>query len=899
MRAKFSLSIRYKLVLLVVASILLAEALIMGLSVWQEASRYAGAKRDGLFATAHAIAAAAGKAVSEGNAAGAYQSLRAMAHIGSVSFAGIERADGSGLAEMGAVEQLSSDLVLKSENDPVPIMTLTTSRTLEVQVPIIYSGAEVGRLRLISETRDLAGQLWATCVTSIFGGVVALLISLIPALGLQKTITRSLTALTQSMTKVRADHDYGVRIEVTSGDEVGILVEGFNGMIADIRERDQRLARHRARLEQDVAERTADYLAAADEAEAANRAKSDFLATMSHEIRTPMNGILVMAELLAAADLPTRARKQAEIIARSGSSLLAIINDILDVSKIEAGKLEVEQLPLDPIEAVETVIRLFADRAAGKGLDLAARVLVPRGTIITADPTRLGQVLGNLVNNALKFTESGGVVIEISPTVDRRVQFAVRDTGIGIPADKLGTIFEAFSQADQSTARHYGGTGLGLTIARRLVSAMGGDIAVTSTVGVGTTFFFSIDEAAESAPRAPVRWPAGEVPRALVAIAGSQTRRSVADALGEAGFDVVRWDGGDVPALEGIRLVVADAARLGSGERLPVATGAGILGIVRPDEDASAAMRRDVFDAPLSWPVLRNDLDDFVTRLIEGRPLAEDGAMRGSSAQQFRSFSGLRVLVADDAEVNREVADAALQRLGIKADFVENGRQAIDAVLARDYDLVLMDGSMPEIDGFDASRAIRAAEVETGRRRTPIVALTAHVYGTAADAWKDAGMDGILHKPFTLAKLTEQIERHAVSVASGEMTGDAPVAETLSSGEAVDARVLDDLLQMSGGAMAVVDRVLGIYRLQSGKVLGEMTEAAAAADQSKVAQTAHALKSMSFNVGARRLAELAGEIERMIRVDGQTCQSPQLDAIAETHRQTLDGLEGWRKSLAA
>ena len=220
-------------------------------------------------------------------------------------------------------------------------------------------------------------------------------------------------------------------------------------------------------------------------------------------------------------------------------------------------------------------------------------------------------------------------------------------------------------------------------------------------------------------------------------------------------------------------------------------------------------------------------------------------------------------------------------------------------ILKRADGSLLLDGSMPDIDGFDASRAIRAAEVETGRRRTPIVALTAHVYGTAADAWKDAGMDGILHKPFTLAKLTEQIERHAVSVASGEMTGDAPVAETLSSGEAVDARVLDDLLQMSGGAMAVVDRVLGIYRLQSGKVLGEMTEAAAAADQSKVAQTAHALKSMSFNVGARRLAELAGEIERMIRVDGQTCQSPQLDAIAETHRQTLDGLEGWRKSLAA
>ena len=621
---------------------------------------------------------------------------------------------------------------------------------------------------------------------------------------------------------------------------------------------------------------------------------------MSHEIRTPMNGILVMAELLAATDLPSRARKQAEIIARSGSSLLAIINDILDVSKIEAGKLEVEQLPVDPIEAVETVIRLFADRAATKGLDLAARIQIPRGMIITADPTRLGQVLGNLVNNALKFTEAGGVTVDLGMTVDGRVQFAVRDTGIGIPADKLGSIFEAFSQADQSTARHYGGTGLGLTIARRLVAAMGGDITVTSTVGVGTTFFFSIATAAASVPQAPIRWT-GEAaaPVAVVALAGAQTRRVVSEILADAGFTVVRWDETVPRELLVARLVIGDVARLGASDRLPLPAGAGIVAIARQEEDVATGLSRRAFDTTLSWPVLRNDLDDLIQRLADGRPLGDDARLRAQTTGPAATFPGLRVLVADDAEVNREVADAALQRLGIKADFVENGRQAIDAVLARSYDLVLMDGSMPEVDGFEATRTIRAAEASDGRRHTPIIALTAHVFGTAADAWRAAGMDGILHKPFTLAKLIEQIETHAVP---GRVSDPAAMTVEEVAGEpqgGIDTRVLDDLLTMSGGAMAVVDRVLALYRTQSGKVLGEMTEAAAAADQSKVAQTAHALKSMSFNVGARSVAEQAADIERAARMERRLCDATEVESIARIHESALGELTHWRQDLAA
>ena len=919
---RHTLSIRAKIVLLVtttIASAMLAALVVEG---FLDVARYASARRDDLFTTARVIAAAAARPAAEEDVAGTYQAIRAMGSIPGVVFVAVDRMDGRGFADVGATEQLLGDVVLDDPATPISVPAILTSHTVEVVVPVVYSGTQVARLRLIGDTADLPERILASLGASISAGLFSLALALLVAFRLQGRITEPLRALTSTMARVGSGHDYAVAMTVESDDEVGVLVSGFNTMIADIRERDDRLAAHRDRLEQDVAERTADYRRAAREAEEANRAKSDFLATMSHEIRTPMNGILVMAELLAAGDLPPRARRQAEVVARSGSSLLAIINDILDLSKIEAGKLEVEHLEVDPVEAVDTVLRLFADRARSKGLDLGTRVDLPRGLRIDADPTRLGQVLSNLVNNALKFTEKGGVSVEVALLPPARVVFAVVDTGIGIAADKLATVFDAFSQADQTTTRKFGGTGLGLAIARRLVAAMGGEIEVASTLGEGTTFFFTLPIATAAVAGADARWaalPAALRARAVVCLDGRQSAEAAVHHLTAAGFDVAAGHPDDLAALAvNAHLVVATPAALAGRPRLPVHATGGVVAVAPPGADVDGLLRAGLADTTVAWPLARLDLDEIVATLLAGRPLKSLEEATAARHDGLARFDGLRVLVADDAEVNREVAAAALGRLGITADFVVDGREAVDAVAAKDYDIVLMDGSMPVMDGFDATRTIRAAEAATGRPRTPVVALTAHVIGTAADAWRTAGMDGVLHKPFTLAQLAEAIRTHATNVVESAAEPEpspaaapaaalpnaaapmaAPAAEPAEEeAPALDAAVLDDLRAMSGGAMVVVDRITRLYETQSVERLAELRAALAAGDLDALGKAAHALKSMSFNVGARSVAERAAACERAARVDERLVEPGEIERIGTDISRALDEIDRWKKAAA-
>ncbi len=878
------LSIRSRLILLVVSATLLASAFLVGVTVWRETESYGQSRRDALLNTAHAIAAAAATPVADQDSVSTAQAINAIARLKGIVFAGIETADGRPLAEIGAAEQLAGDLVVEGADTRWPLPAILRSRTMEAAVPVIHGGVPVGSLRIIADTRDLAELIGRAVTSTLLTGAVATLLAVALALRLQGRITGPLGALTQTMMRVRREHDYSVTLAATSRDEIGILVDSFNGMIGDIRERDRRLADHRDKLEREVADRTADYQRAAHSADQANQAKSDFLATMSHEIRTPMNGILVMAELLAAGELPDRARRQAEVIARSGTSLLAIINDILDISKIEAGKLEVEALEIDPEEAVDSVLQLFGDRARSKTLDLCGSIATPPGLTVQADPVRLGQVLANLVNNALKFTEAGGVTVALTREGEGWLRFAVSDTGIGIPADKLGTIFESFSQADQSTTRTHGGTGLGLAIARQLVDAMGGTLRVESTVGTGSCFSFALPIVTEPAPAAA---PTATGRTVGILLSRGQTGEMLAQELGRAGYAVC--SDAAVLAQESARFDLV----LASPDRLPACRcrSGTVVVVAGPSEDADALIRAGAAEV-LTWPVQRRDLSALLAALQDGQPLRR-ARTAGSASPESLQFPGLRVLVADDSEVNREVADAALRRFGIAARFVEDGLQAVAAVEREGFDLILMDGSMPGLDGFEATRAIRAREAETGRARVPIVALTAHVVGTAADAWREADMDDVVHKPFTLARLGSVIAALAPGQRQGGSLPPQPAPESVAAEEGcLDEAVLHDLIAMTNGSIETARRIAELYRVSSLEEADRLADATRAGDGERIARCAHALKSMSANLGAKRLAAAAAEMERAAREDATPPGPESYEVVAgllqRTHREIED-----------
>ncbi|EHR70387.1 signal transduction histidine kinase [Burkholderiales bacterium JOSHI_001] len=634
--------------------------------------------------------------------------------------------------------------------------------------------------------------LWRRLAMQI-GSVLA--VALLVGALLAPTLRRANTAvlapvaeLSAAMDRIAAEHRYDLRLAVQGPAEIARLTAGFNDMLSQIADRD-------AVLEATVERRTQELRLAKDAAEDASRAKSAFLANMSHEIRTPMNGVLGMLDLLRDTRLSERQRHFADTAHSSGEALLAILNDILDFSKIEAGRMALEHAPFELAPLVDDALGLFARDAQAKGVELLAQVDAALPEHLLGDPLRLRQILTNLLSNAVKFTARGEVIVQarLDSGTDGApwLALAVRDSGVGMDAPTLARVFDAFSQADVSTTRRYGGTGLGLTICRRLASLMGGELVATSTPGAGSTFTLRLPLAeapdGSARPAAPAGMPPGL--KALVVDDNATGREILLHQLQGMGLAAHSAHGG-LEALAQLNGAVREGRPyelLVLDDRMPGMTGRAVVRALRGDArfaDLPIAMltsvddRRDDAlgpDAVQAWltkPVRRKTLHETLLRLAAGgaapsrpAPLGEPSVLGGlDDAPRARdggpSATRPRVLLAEDHPVNQLVAQTRLRELGCDTVLATNGREAVARWREGGFDLVLMDCHMPELDGFDATREIRALEGPSGDgRRTPIIALTANAMAGDRERCLAAGMDEHLPKPFTRDQLQAALQR--------------------------------------------------------------------------------------------------------------------------------------------
>jgi len=616
---------------------------------------------------------------------------------------------------------------------------------------------------------------------------------------------------------------------------------------------------------------------ARDLAERVARARSAFLANMSHEIRTPMNAVLGFVELILDTELSTEQRRALELVRSSSEALLMILNDILDYSKIEAEHLELESIPFDVSKVTHATASLLAVRARERHLELLAEVSpeVPRA--VRGDPTRLRQVLMNLIGNAIKFTEQGEVVVSVTTALaaDDHVElrFAVRDTGIGIAPEHVGTVFKEFTQADATMTRRYGGTGLGLAISQRLVRLMGGEIELQSEVGKGSEFSFTLAFLAETAPMSRLTAIAALGGRRVLVVDDNQTnRRILHEMLAAEGMKVDEV----ATAAEGL-----EALRRAERKRAPYHLA--ILDVQMPDMDGfqmasvvrgeralastrllmltSAGQRGDGercrelgIRGYLTKPISRADLLEALGTVLAAAP-EEAGTPEVVTRHTIaESRASLRVLLAEDNPVNQQVAVAMLVKRGHEVHVTSNGREAVDALRDRDYDVVLMDIQMPEMDGFEATHAIRA--LPQGKD-LPIIGLTAHALSGERERCLSHGMTDYLAKPFRSHELFALVEGTAEPKAAT-----APPLEPLAP--PVDLEGFRATLREAGAEQALYS-IVDTYVRQAPDRLAALAAAAATGSSADMARAAHAFRGASATIGARELAELLERIETSAR----------------------------------